>query len=348
MRKVLVLFIIITVFIVLGCNKNIFILPIKEDTSELYKFDNAEITYNKSNYPVNIINYNSSGEAEVSTYIKPPRRVIAIWQNSIETLLALGVGDRIIAGNGVPDKKYFLPEYQNAYKKIPFTGLQLLDLETTIMLQPDFIIGWNSTFAPNVIRSTDFWHKRNINTYISANSIPNKKYKTLANEYEDILNLGKIFDRNEQAKKIVDSMNKEIQFVINNVVDKDKKPRALVIEFLGKEVSVYNEKTLAGNIVKELHGDLLASRERSIGIEQIVDYDPDVIFVIVVESYYGHEEQVINKIIQHPALKKLHCVKNLRVIPLPLYEVYSSGVRTYDGIKDIAKGLYPEIYNRGK
>ena len=42
------------------------------------------------------------------------------------------------------------------------------------------------------------------------------------------------------------------------------------------------------------------------------------------------------------ALQGLTCVKEKRIYPLPLYAIYSAGVRTYDGIQIIGKGLYPE------
>ena len=96
-----------------GCERNIFTLPVKENPEALLRFNQpAEYAYNPAHYPVTIENYNTQGEPEKMTYTKPPERVVAVWQNSIETLLALGVGDRIIAGNGVPDKKFFRKEYQ--------------------------------------------------------------------------------------------------------------------------------------------------------------------------------------------------------------------------------------------
>lgn len=304
----------------------------------------VQYDYNPAHYPVTIENYNTQGEPEQMTYTKPPERVVAVWQNSIETLLALGVGDRIIAGNGVPDKKFFRKEYQEQYSKIPYTGLQLLDLETTMMLKPDLIVGWHSTFAPKALRPTDFWHKRGVNTFIARSSIITNKKRTLENEYKDILDLGKIFDKNERAQQLVADMQHEMQFATSQTASFQKRPRALVIEFMGKEVRVYGERSLAGDIVHELHGELLAAKDRSIGIEQVVELDPDVIFVVVIESHYGHEQDMVDRVTQHKALKNLRCVKEGRVVALPLYAIYSSGVRTYDGIKIIANGLYPELY----
>lgn len=328
-----------------GCERNILTLPVKENPEALLRFNQpVEYAYNPAHYPVTIENFNTQGEPERQTFTKPPQRVVAVWQNSIETLLALGVGDRIIAGNGVPDKKFFRKEYQEQYSKIPYTGLQLLDLETTMMLKPDLIVGWHSTFAPKVIRPTEFWHKRGVNTFIARSSMIDGRPRTLENEYKDILDLGKIFDKNEKAQQLVGQMQQEVNFAISKTAGYQKRPRALVLEFMGKEPTVYGEKSLAGNIVKELHGELLAEKQRAIGLEQVVELDPDVIFLVVTEFNYGREQDMIDRVTQHKALKNLRCVKEGRVVALPLYAIYSSGVRTYDGIKIIAAGMYPDLY----
>ena len=185
--------------------------------------------YNPAHYPVTIENFNTQGESEQQPFTKPPERVVAVWQNSIETLLALGVGDRIIAGNGVTDKKFFRKEYQEQYSKIPYTGLQLLDLETTMMLKPDLLVGWHSTFAPKVIRPTEFWHKRGVNTFIARSSMIDERPRTLENEYKDILDLGKIFDKNERAQQLVGQMQQEVNFAFSQTAGYQKRPRALVL-----------------------------------------------------------------------------------------------------------------------
>lgn len=345
MKKILTGVLLGVCLLLTGCERNIFTLPVKENPEALLRFNQpVEYAYNPAHYPVTIENYNTQGEPEQMTYTKPPERVVAVWQNSLETLLALGVGDRIIAGNGVPDKKFFRKEYQEQYSKIPYTGLQLLDLETTMMLKPDLIVGWHSTFGPKVLRTTDFWHKRGVNTFIARSSIGDGKPRTLQNEYKDILDLGKIFDKNERAQQLVADMQHEMQFATSQTASFRKRPRALVIEFMGKEVRVYGEKSLAGNIVKELHGELLAEKQRAIGLEQVVELDPDVIFVVVTEFNYGREQDVLDRVNKHKALKHLRCVQQGRVVALPLYAIYSSGVRTYDGIKIIASGMYPDLY----
>ena len=69
-----------------GCERNIFTLPVKENPEALLRFNQpAEYAYNPAHYPVTIENYNTQGEPEKMTYTKPPERVVAVWQNSIET-----------------------------------------------------------------------------------------------------------------------------------------------------------------------------------------------------------------------------------------------------------------------
>ena len=120
--------------------------------------------------------------------------------------------------------------------------------------------------------------------------------------------------------------------------------RTVLAEAMAACFDNHNLILQAGNIVKELHGELLAEKQRAIGLEQVVELDPDVIFVVVIESHYGHEQDMIDRVTQHKALKNLRCVKEGRVVALPLYAIYSSGVRTYDGIKIIAAGMYPDLY----
>ena len=124
MQKLLLIGVCLVALFLQGCARNIFVLPVQENIAGVKRFQQQTVSeYNKDNYPLTIENINSRIENEELVYKRPPQRVIAVWQNSIETLLALGVGDRIIAGNGVPDKKYFLPQYQEEYSKIPYTGI---------------------------------------------------------------------------------------------------------------------------------------------------------------------------------------------------------------------------------
>ena len=238
---------------------------VKENGKTMPRIDGeAKIEWNREKYPLAVEMLNSHGEKERQVFYSPPKRVAAVWQNSIETLLALGVGDRIIAGMGVPDRKYIREEYQASYEAIPYKSLENLDTETIMMMRPDFIAGWSSTFTDKVLRSTEFWNERGVHTYISQNSDSANRNRTIENEYADILNLGKIFDREEKAESLVKEMKDEISRAAGQATLTGKHPRVLIIEFMGSDISVYGEETLAGDILRRMNGELLASGQQQI------------------------------------------------------------------------------------
>ena len=55
-------------------------------------------------------------------------------------------------------------------------------------------------------------------------------------------------------------------------------------------------------------------------------------------------DHVVKLITENPAFASLDAVKNGRVYPINLSGIYCSGMRTIDGILDVAKNLYPELY----
>lgn len=298
-----------------------------------------------SSYPVTVETLSSKGDMEEETFQKPPERIVAVWQNSIETLLALGAGDRIVAGMGVPNREYIRPEYRDMYDRIPYTSLENLDVESVMMMNPDLIVGWYSTFSAKVLRGTDFWHERGVGTYISPASFRNTPHKTVELEYEDIQNLGKITGHTKEADALVADMEREIAQVTEKARAAHLHRRGFIIELQGKAMTVYGEKTLAGDILTHVGGEILAPGAGQISIEQLIEMDPDAIFVVVIESAYGHEEDILGRLYSNEALRTLRAVRDRRIYAVPLYAVYSSGVRTLDGIQIMAKGLYPELYD---
>lgn len=310
-------------------------LPVKTET----------VSAMEEGAPVSVETIDSRGEPEEEIFPKPPERVVAVWQNSVETLIALGVGDRIVAGMGIPDRECLRPEYREAYDRIPYTSLENLDLETILMMEPDLIVGWASTFSAKTLRGTDFWHRRGVATYISPGSSSAVKQHVIEDEYRDILNMGKIFRREEKAEAIVGEMERIIAEAREKAEQIGRHPRGLIVEYLGKDIHVYGEKTLAGDILRRMGGELLGADLQSIGKEQIIEMDPDVIFVVVIESDYGREDDILGNLYREKAFCNLRCVKEHRIYALPLNAIYSPGVRTYDGIRIIGNGLYGEEEN---
>lgn len=304
---------------------------------------NVEESVNKdSHYPVTITTYNYKKEPVEITFDKAPEKVVAIYQNSIETLLALGLEDKIVAAAGLDhDVK---DEYKEAFSKVKYMEEFAPSKESIIMEQPDFILSWYSLFDEKRLGEVDYWHNNNTNTYMSLNSGV-KEEKTIENEITDILNLGKIFNIEDKAQAIVDEINEKVKEVSESVKDKEEQS-TLIIEFYDDQITTYGTNTLAGDMVSKLGAEVLNSKGKKINEEDLINLNPDSIFVVYMDrSDENVPKQEVNKILENKALQSLDAVKNKRVYPIPLGDMYSSGIRTIDGINTFAKGLYSDLKN---
>lgn len=292
---------------------------------------------NDSHYPVTITTYNYLKEPVEITFDKAPERVVAIYQNSIETLLALGLEDKIVAAAGLDhDVK---DEYKDAFSKVNYLEDFTPSKETIIMEKPDFILSWYSIFDDKRLGDIDYWNENGVNTYMSLNSGVVSE-RTIENEINDILNLGKIFNVEEKAQALVDEITSTVSEVSSKVSNEEKQS-AMVIEFYDDEIYTYGIKTLAGDMVTKLGAELLNPEGGNIGAEDLIKLNPDCIFVSYMDR--GNENvpvEEINKILENPAFASLSAVKNKRVYSIPLGDMYSSGIRTIDGINTFANGLY--------
>ena len=292
---------------------------------------------NDSHYPVTITTYNYLKEPVEITFDKAPERVVAIYQNSIETLLALGLEDKIVAAAGLDhDVK---DEYKDAFSKVNYLEDFTPSKETIIMEKPDFILSWYSIFDDKRLGDIDYWNENGVNTYMSLNSGVVSE-RTIENEINDILNLGKIFNVEEKAQALVDEITSTVSEVSSKVSNEEKQS-AMVIEFYDDEIYTYGSKTLAGDMATKLGAELLNPEGGNIGAEDLIKLNPDCIFVSYMDR--GNENvpvEEINKILENPAFASLSAVKNKRVYSIPLGDMYSSGIRTIDGINTFANGLY--------
>ncbi len=94
-------------------------------------------------------------------------------------------------------------------------------------------------------------------------------------------------------------------------------------------------------MITKLGANLLSPEGNSIGKEDLINLNPDCIFVVYMDR--GDEnipQQEVDKILKDESLQTLSAVKNKRVYPISLGEMYSSGIRTIDGINTFSEGLY--------
>ena len=104
---------------------------------------------------------------------------------------------------------------------------------------------------------------------------------------------GKIFERRGgEAQAIVDEIQAQVQQIVDQSKDMEKRS-ALIIEFLGDSIYTYDKTTAWAAVWGITVGaDLLDTPEQTIGLEDLIELDPQVIFVVYMD---GDEEGVGGK-----------------------------------------------------
>lgn len=335
--------------------------PNRKDASAIIEDNKAEETEQEvgteqetektksTEYPLTITTYGSDGTELTTTYEKAPEKVLAVYQGAIETLLALGLEDHIVAAAGLDNE---VPDEQKAvFSKLNYLDEFTPSLETVTMLEPDMIFSWGSLFGEKTLGDAAGWVEKGTNTYMNSNTHPKNgdvSYnKTLENEYTDILNMGKIFDVQDQAEAIVNEMKDTIDSVKEKTESIEDKPSVLILESGKNGFSNYGATSLGGDMVTQLGGVLANPDGGSLGKEDVIAANPDVIFVVYMPYSGDDPEQLkqekLNVILEDEAYASLNAVKNGRVVPIMLSEMYASATRTQDGIVTFAKGLYPDL-----
>ena len=294
-----------------------------------------------SHYPVTITNYNYAGEPVTYTYTQAPQRVVAVYQGSIESMIALGLEDHVVASYGLDNE--VKAEWQEGFAQMNYQAdVFAPDKETVTLLRPDLILSWGSLFSEKNLGDTAAWNAKGVGTYMNSNTCPGGS-RTLENEYTDLLNLGKIFDVEDRAEALVAEMRQEIESTLQAVEGRPA-VRTAVVEPIGGTVTNYGANTLAGDMVTQLGGQLVQPEGSEMSKEALVTADPEVIFVVYM-AYSGEDPETVMAsqlaaITEDPALASLSAVQNGRVYPVMLGDIYAAGPRTVDGIRTIAAGLY--------
>ena len=118
--------------------------------TQSYSRNNDSTSYVQTSDAKMVQTYNSERQPVMVSIERIPERVIANRINCEETLIALGVENRIVAVNmqNTDWQKEYLPQYRGTAERLKPITFRNLSLEEAMSLNPDCIIGWKSTFTP--------------------------------------------------------------------------------------------------------------------------------------------------------------------------------------------------------
>lgn len=279
-------------------------------------------------------NYNFVGEPFNVEVRQTPQKILICGNSGAETLLALGAGEQLTAvvltDAGAQERLQKLLPHAQIYT-------QPLQLEAATLLAPDFILGWRRYFADNQLGDTTNWIAKGIPAYIQDASGPipakgNFPACTIASEQNFIRNMGVILGRQQQAEKILQQIDSELQ--VQTVI---KPQKVLFVEFMGGNIEVFGNDLLSGDIVRHFGSSLITYSAPFISQEELMTMDAEKIFVV----YHGGEAQKKSALAQlaNPLYQHLSAVQQGKVYPINYNEIVAPGSNLVQTLRYIRQCL---------
>ncbi len=315
MKKLVLLLVGILVLVLTGCGS---------DT------ENGSVT--KSKEALVIDNYGREIE-----FTEKPSKVLTLGPNATELFIALGLSDYVIGNSLDNHSRGALPEYKDDYEKIPELTYGSATREAVITSGADFIYGIDWEFGSEGL-DVDELESYGINVYMN-------KATTMEEIYQEIRDIGKIFDIEDRAESFVEEQKARITSV-HEKLDNHEPVDVLVYDSGGNGIFTAggtNFETLLIELAggRNIFNDITDKQWTTVSYEEVLARQPDV---ILIHDYDAPSiEQKIKDIKNDPALSQLESVKNEKFVVISLESVLPGNRMAY-AVETLAKGFYPELF----
>lgn len=277
------------------------------------------------------------------TFDAAPERVVTIKSSTTEMLLALGLGDRIVA-TAFPDGP--VPEtLADAAAQVPAVSEPISDqvpgAEAVLALEPDLVYaGWESNLTAEGAGDRETLAQLGVATYVSPAACKAPGYMpdplTFDDVFAEITEVGEIFDASDAAAELV----AEQRATLDGVEPDDRGLTALWyssgddIPYVGAGIGA-PQMIMDAVGVENVAGDV-EDTWTSFAWEEAIAADPDVL--VLVDAAWNTAESKIERLESNPATAQMTAVREGRYLTVP-FPATEAGVRNVDAVVDLAAQL---------
>jgi iron complex transport system substrate-binding protein len=279
------------------------------------------------------------------TFSEAPKHAVSHDINMTQMMLALGLKSRMAGYSGVSGWKSVTPEMQSLLDGLPELAAKYPSVETLLNANVDFFFaGWDYGMRVGGDLTPQTLQPLGINVYELTEScafVMKRPAATLDDTYNDLRNLGKIFDVQDRANALIADMQNQVAEIRKDLpADKPRvflydsgEDRAMTSGRLGMPQALIDA---AGG--RNILDDVEASWTR-VNWETVVERNPQVI--VIVDYSEITAEQKIEFLLKNPALQSVDAIKNQRFIVIP-YVQATPGIDNVLAVETLAKGFHGE------
>ncbi|MBK1786660.1 ABC transporter substrate-binding protein [Prauserella cavernicola] len=296
-------------------------------------------------YPVTVSNC-----GEDLTFDRPPERIVAYDSGIVETLFALGLGDRI-QGYVLPrehDRDVENSPWRADFESVRRLGVDTISKEVILEEGADFVYaGWNYGFREDTGLTPRHLADLGVPSYVLSESCRNGNtdrsrgvMSPIDALYTDLRNLGRIFGVSERAEELIAEYREVVRQAEATVPDDRPRPSVFLYDsgtdqpFTGGRYAASHEVITRGG-GEDIMGDLEDSWTTTTW-ETVVKRDPDVIVINDYDPPSAAEKQAFLE--SFPPLRHVSAIKHKRFLVLSYAELVQ-GPRNAAAVRVVADYL---------
>ncbi len=295
-------------------------------------------------YPLTLSMVDGDGTAFEQVFEAAPATAVTLTDSMAEIMCLLGLEGRVV-GAVTPDAA--MPEtVAAAYDAIPKLGdKKTLSRETIVGMGPEVVMGRAMTF--NQTSAADY-NEMGINVYIQP-STSAKMNPTLQGIVDDVKNVAEVFDAQEAAAELVNSLQERLAAIearVAEVAATAERAQSVLIMTNFKEGTFglfggSTGATLQFNLIESM-GAVMASTESASGLtfENLIAFNPDVVLYVTADRNAATDPLVLDAIYGEPSVQEVPAVANRRIVEIPYAEFMDASPRVFDSAEKILNVLY--------
>ncbi|MGY2443709.1 ABC transporter substrate-binding protein [Pseudomonas sp. SDO52101_S400] len=291
-------------------------------------------------YPLTI----QSCDREV-TFKEAPKHAVSHDINMTQMMLALGLKSKMAGYSGVSGWKSVTPQMQSLLDGLPELAAKYPSVETLLNANVDFFFaGWDYGMRVGGDLTPQTLQPLGINVYELTEScafVMKRPAATLEDTYNDLRNLGKIFDVQDRANALIADMQSQVADIRKDLPA--EKPRVFLYDSGEDRAMTSGRLGMPQALIDAAGGrnildDVEASWTR-VNWETVVERNPQVI--VIVDYSEITAEQKIEFLLKNKALQSVDAIKNQRFIVIP-YVQATPGIDNVLAVETLAKGFHGE------
>ncbi|QTT91167.1 ABC transporter substrate-binding protein [Pseudomonas chlororaphis] len=277
------------------------------------------------------------------TFKEAPKHALSHDINMTQMMLALGLKSRMVGYSGISGWKAVTPQMQTILDGLPELAAKYPSVETLLDANVDFFFaGWDygmrvggdltpQTLTPlgiNVLELTE-----------SCAFVMKRPPASLDDTYNDLRNLGRIFDVQDRANQLIAEMQQQVAAIQQDLPT--EKPRVFLYDSGEDRAMTSGRLGMPQALIDAAGGrnildDVEASWTR-VNWETVVERNPQVIVIVDYSEISAEQKQQF--LLDNKALQSVDAIRNQRFIVIP-YVQATPGIDNVEAVETLAKGFH--------